>query len=286
MNESPFIIEVTEANFEQVVVQGSADKLVLADFWADWCNPCKILIPILSKLAIEYDGSVILAKINSDQEKNLSANFSIRSLPTVKIFKQGKFVDEFHGALPESEIREYIEKHVFRESDGVIQQAEDAFAGGDTEKASELLESVLAQDPSNLKAVILSARISLRKNMPDVAENLIRHLPLNVVDNEDVHQINILISFSKDVNKTDDIISVESRISTDDSPELKYTLACLYALSNKYEEALKLLLALVEKDKNYKEGKAKKHMTEIFELLGGSGPIVNLYRVKLSRLLH
>ena len=289
MTDSAFISNVTELTFEQEVIARSMTKPVLVDFWADWCNPCKILMPILSKLAEEYNGEFYLAKVNSDQEKNLSDKYGIRSLPSVKIFKQGNIVDEFNGAIPESKIRDFIDRHLFKKNDFAISEAKEAFSSGNIETAKNLINNVLAEDKSNKKAIILSARILVIENLPDQAEALLKHLPLANNDDEDIHHLRSLISLSKDVVNAPDIETLKKTViesNDENNIEAKFQLACRYALNDQFEEALKLFIEIVEKDKTFKEGAARKHIIAIFDVLGGSGPLVNIYRIKLSRLLH
>ncbi|WP_295471797.1 thioredoxin, partial [Thiolapillus sp.] len=105
MSTSPYIIEITKDNYQTDVIERSAQVPVLVDFWAPWCQPCKILMPVLANLAEQYGEKFILAKINTEEEQELAAQFAIRSIPTVKLFVNGQPVDEFAGALPEADIR-------------------------------------------------------------------------------------------------------------------------------------------------------------------------------------
>ena len=121
MSDTPFVIDIQDsAHFEQQVIEASKQQPVLVDFWAEWCQPCKTLIPLLTQLANDYNGAFILAKVNADEQQELVAAAGVRNLPTVKLFKDGMVVDEFMEAKPESELRDFLNAHVNKEEDNKI----------------------------------------------------------------------------------------------------------------------------------------------------------------------
>ena len=120
MADAPFTVEVTRDNYAQLM-QASFEVPVLMDFWADWCQPCHMLMPVLARLAEEYQGKFLLAKLNTEQEQEIAAQFGIRSIPTCKLFVDGQPVDEFMGALPEQGVRQFLDKHITREPNPAVE---------------------------------------------------------------------------------------------------------------------------------------------------------------------
>ena len=156
MAESPYIIDVTRENYAQVM-KASFEVPVLIDFWASWCQPCQALMPVLAKLADEYQGKFVLGKLNTEEQQEIAAQFGIRSIPNVKLFRNGQPVDEFMGALPERAVREFLDRHIARESDVTVQEAREKLAAGDADAAIALLNQARAADPDNPRVVLALA---------------------------------------------------------------------------------------------------------------------------------
>jgi putative thioredoxin len=162
MAESAFIIDVTRENYEQVM-QASFKVPVLMDFWADWCQPCQALMPILARLAEEYQGKFLLAKLNTEEQQEIAARFAIRSIPTVKLFQNGEPVDEFMGALPDQAVRQFLDKHIVDEEKLAEEKARQlqffeervADAPGTAD-----LEARVAEEPNDLESLYA---LALRK---------------------------------------------------------------------------------------------------------------------------
>src|SRR4030065_277949 len=159
MSPSPHIADVNQQTFESLVLAKSREIPVLADFWAAWCGPCKQLMPVLAKLADEYDGKFFLAKINSDTEQPLAARYGVKSLPTVKLFRNGQVVEEFMGAQPEKAIRALLDRHIPRASDTLVDNALQVLRAGQPDQALAILQQAVKTDPGNDRAKLELARL-------------------------------------------------------------------------------------------------------------------------------
>ena len=170
-------IQVSSETFETDVLKKSLETPVLVDFYADWCGPCKSLGPILERLADEYAGAFILAKVDSDAEQTLVAGMGVRSLPTVVLFKDGQPADHFMGALSEGEIRAMLDKHVERVEATPLERAADLVERGQYEEAIALYQLITADDPENYDAYLDMAQALLRNGDSASAEAIIERLP-------------------------------------------------------------------------------------------------------------
>jgi putative thioredoxin len=287
MADSPFIFDVTAENFRQVVLETSMSRPVLVDFWAEWCNPCKALMPTLAKLADEYQGKFILAKVNTEQQQQLAAHFGIRSIPCVKLFFKGQMADEFLGALPEAEIRSFLDKHIPRESDGLLAQAEQLLLQGDAEGASALIQQAAAMDPGSARVMLANARLLAATGKLDEAEQQIQAMPPEERDKPEVVAMLARLQFDRSTAGAPPVEVLEKRLQENPADcEALHQLANHRIVQNDLEGALELLLSLMQKDRSYGDDAARKDMLRIFELLGGQGDLVKRYRNRMFNLLH
>jgi putative thioredoxin len=180
MSKTPYIFDATTANFAEQVIAKSHQLPVLVDFWAGWCQPCQVLMPVLQRLAEDYGGKFLLAKVNADTEQALAIQYRVRGLPTLKLFRHGGIVDELVGVQPESVIRMAIDRHVVRESDRLVEQAQQAQAQGQQEQSLTLLQQAVEMEPENHQAAIALATALLTQGATAEAEHILQTLPPDV----------------------------------------------------------------------------------------------------------
>lgn len=287
MSHSPYIVEATQDNFDQLVLEHSRQVPVVVDFWADWCAPCKMLMPVLTALAEEYGGTFILAKVNTDEQQALAAQYGVRSLPTVKVYKDGGVVDEFMGAQPASTIRAILDRHIERESDRLREQAAIMLEQGDSDGALELLESTAQSDPGNPRVKIDLARTLLRRGEPEKAEIVLDDLRGEARDSSEVKRLKAQLSFARIASEEADLSKLERAVVADpDDLDTRYRLAAHYVLRGDFEAAMNQLLEIMRRDRSFRDDAARKGLLAVFEILGGRGELVNRYRSQMFNILH
>ena len=277
MMASQFIIDVSETTFEYEVVAYSKNKPVLVDFWAEWCRPCKMLGPILEKLVNEAGGSMRLAKVNIDQNPNLAMQFGVRSIPTVKAFIDGRVAGEFAGALPEGQIRAFLdtlrppnplELDLARANSFLLSQQ-----WGDAETT---LRSILEQDAESQEAMIGLAKVLLAQDKPSEAMAMLE----NVVSARLVNTVDLLRPFAQaliDLHR-------ETLPGENDLDAIFYNSMRL-ASQAKYPMALDGLLDILRQDKRYRGKTAQNVILGILEVMGEEDPDTRAYRAELASVL-
>lgn len=286
MTASPFIADVTQNSFESEVLVRSRATPVLVDFWAAWCGPCKMLMPVLTQLAGEYQGKFFLAKVNSDNEQALANQYGIRSLPTVKLFRNGQVVDEFMGVQPEKAIRALLDRHIPRESDARIEIAALAVRAGRLDEALTILQQAASSDPGNDRVKLELARLSLHLGRADDADKTLATLSNETRDGADAVALRAQLEFARIVQtaRAPDQLLHAVQANPKDSAA-RYELAAHLVVRQQFEAALDQLLDIVRTDRKWNHDAARKAMVSIFNLLGNN-ETVNQYRRKLSMVLN
>ena len=279
-------IQVTGANFEADVIGKSGTVPVLVDFYADWCGPCKSLAPTLEKLANEYAGAFILAKVDSDAEQMLVSSMGVRSLPTVVLFKDGQPVDHFMGVLPEGEIRQILEKHVEKKEASPLERARSLAAEGNFSESIALYQLVTADEPENTDVILEMATCYLSSGDGETAENLVLQLSEALQMDPRAKKIlanRVFLEVLKDAPTRIDCIE---RIEKDKSDlEAFYFLAAFFMIDDEVDKAIDALITVIKMDREFLKGDAKKLLITIFDRLGAEDPRSRAGRRQLASIL-
>lgn len=288
MNESPYVFEVNQHNFAPVVVENSQRVPVLVDFWADWCQPCQVLTPLLTKLAQEYRGGFVLAKVNADAEQALAGHFRVRSLPTVMVVWQGQIVEQLVGVQPESAYREIIDRFVAQPAgDPVLEQAELLWQRGRQKQAVELLREALQQEPASVELKMALAARLLQLDRDEEARNLLQSLPPEERDRQPASGLLARLRFAELTQGAPDIAKLEARVrAKPDDCAARRQLAARYVLAGNYEAALEQFMDILRRDPKFEDEAARKGLLAIFDILGNENPLVTTYRRRMFSMLH
>jgi len=279
--------EVTEQNFSSQVIEASHQQPVLVDFWATWCGPCQSLMPILEQLAQSYQGKFLLAKVEIDSQQGLASQFGVRSVPTVKLVKNGQIVDEFTGALPESQIRTFLDKHIENESDQLMQQALMLYQQGDSEAALSQMGQILLAHPDNLNNKLIYTNILLREQHVDEAKKLLDSLSAEASDNPQVQAMQAQLEFIHIVDNAPDMASLQQQLADNpDNSEARYQLSAHAILQGQFDIAFEQLLEVVKRDRQFQDDAGRKALLKLFDLLGDKHELVSSYRRKLAMALN
>ena len=289
MSDNPFVSVVTQHTFSDEVIERSKTTPVLVDFWAEWCGPCKMLMPILDKLALEYEGKFCVAKVDTETEQELAATHGIRSLPTVRMFRDGAAVDEFMGALPESGVREFVERHLPRPADDHLVQAAALAGEGKLSDAVALLKASLEDDPDYLKLRLALASHLLEAKKAAEAADLLRSIPLAAAQDPRTKQLRARIELALSVDSATDIESLRSRVEqSPDDLEARITLA-QRALQDpdQLESAMTQFLEIIRLDRGGEFAqKARATLLQVFQTLDPQDDRVKRCRRELAQALN
>lgn len=275
-------LDVGLADFDQHVLEESKTRPVVVDFWAPWCGPCKSLKPILEKLAAEYGGAFRLAKINSDENQELATRYGVRGIPSVKAFVNGEAVDEFSGALPESEVRAFLDRLIPGPADEMRAAARELRAAGDMAGALQKLAEASRLDPDHVGIRLDATEIMLDLGEADEARRLIG----NLTDDVDprVTQLRARLQFLGAAG--DDPAALEARVAANENDlAARLKLATLAVAAGQYEAGMDQLLEIIRRDRSFENDVGRTTLLAVFDLLG-SDPLVSLYRRKLASALN
>ena len=279
---SDHALDVDLTDFQQNVVEESRNRPVVVDFWAPWCGPCKSLKPILEKLAAEYGGKFLLAKVNSDDSQELATRYGVRGIPSVKAFINGEPVDEFSGALPEDEVRVFLDRLLPSPAEDMRGQAAGLRAAGDMSAALQTLAEASKLDPAHVGIRLDATEIMLDLGEADEARRLLG----NLTDDADprVAQLKARLQFMGEAGE--DEAALNTRVANNENDlEARLKLANLHVASGQYEAGMDQLLEIIYRDRTFEDDIGRKTLLSVFDLLAGD-PLVSQYRRKLASALN
>ena len=277
-------IDVNEENFEAEVLERSTEVPVMVDFWAEWCGPCKVLGPVLEKLADEYAGEFILAKVNVDENQGLAGAFGIQGIPAVKLFKDGDLASEFTGALPEPMLREFLSKFLPTAADKQALEAQALEEEGKTAEAKALYQTILESDSNHAKALLGLGRLAMNEGDSATALEHLDKVPMVADERKEADRL--IARLNLQAGGTANEAALREKVKVEpNNIAARFELAQALAGAEKYEEALNEFLTIVKADREFQDDGARKAMIQIFEVLGPDDPLTDKYRSELAKVL-
>ncbi|VUD69026.1 Thioredoxin [Thalassocella blandensis] len=283
---NPNIQDITPENAQALLIEESFQRPVLVDFWADWCGPCKSLMPVLEKLAAEFQGQFLLAKVNADEQQMIASQFGVRSLPTVYLIKDGQPVDGFSGAQPEQQIRELLQKYLPSPAELALKEVEPLLAAENYAEAYPALKQAY-EDSSQAAAIALPlAQCLIHLKRYDEAEGVLKGVKM--VDQDALYEQCVAqLDLARTAEKSPEITALEAELKqAPDDKAIQLKLAVQYSQHEYHADALAMLYSIISRDLNFADGEAKKTYLDILASLGKSDPAAVEYQRKLYTLLY
>ena len=283
---SEHIVEIDASNAQQYLIDESFSRPVVIDFWADWCAPCKVLMPILEKLARDYNGQFLLAKVNADDQQMIASQFGVRSLPTVMVMKEGQPVDGFAGAQPEPEVRKLLDKYLPKPWDLLFNQARELVDGGKYSEALPVLQNAYSSSGERGDIASLLALALTHLKRYSEAEKVLKKVKL--ADQDDQYkQAKAQLEIALEAKKAPELEALENKVKgAPEDWDLAFQLAVQYSQHEYHREALETLFPIIKKEINFRNGEAKKVFMDILAILGKGDPLAVEYQRKLYTLLY
>jgi putative thioredoxin len=287
---SSAVIDTTTATFRQDVLTASMDQLVLVDFWAPWCGPCKQLAPVLEKVVQASAGKVRLVKLNIDDHPQIPGQLGIQSIPAVIAFKSGQPVDGFMGAVPESQIKAFIEKHAGPVGpsplEAMMEEAHALHEAGDATGASTLYVMVLQEQPDHVGALLGMAKLHLEEEDLEGARGFMAQIPEDKHNDPQVSVVQAAIDLKEQSAALGDLTEIEARVAANPQDhQARFDLALALAAHHQEDRATDELIEIVRRDRTWNDDGARKQLLQFFEVWGAMDDRSKAGRRKLSTVI-
>jgi len=279
---SPYVVDAHDQSFTLEVIERSHQTPVLVDCWAEWCAPCKTLGPTLERLAEEYSGRFILAKVNIDDAQQVAMAMRVQSVPFMMLFIDGRPVDALVGNQPEPALRAFLDQHLPPDLTDPYTEAQLALERGDVLSAKQALQLAIELDPQHGDALLALGRLLLSSGSVEEAMLTLKQIPSTHAQHETAQRILSLAGFADDVR---DPAVLRDALALNDDPELWYQLGATLALQGQFSDACEAFLKVVSLDRSYRQDAGRAALLLIFDALGGEGALVQTYRRRLASLL-
>jgi putative thioredoxin len=283
---APWVVDVTEGDFQQMVLDESHRRPVVVDFWAPWCGPCRALGPVLEKVVAGRAGAVLLARVNTDEAPGLAQYFRIAAIPAVKAFRNGTLVHEFEGVLPESALRSFLDAISSAEAGGALARAQ-ALEAEQPAQAEALYRKVLEEDSDSAEARVGLARVLLAQGRTGEVEDLLAPVGSEGPAGAEAERLLARLYFDRASRDLADEDTLRKRVQADPKAATpRHEVGCVLARRGAYPEALEMLFSAAERDPALAAGAVREAMVQVFHALGNDHRLANDYRGRLARLLY
>lgn len=281
-----YIVDIDESNAAQLLIEESHQRPVVVDFWADWCEPCKVLMPVLEKIAHEYQGAFLLAKVNADEQQMITQQFGVRSLPTVMVVQGGQPVDGFAGAQSEAQVRELLQKYLPKPWDGLVRLARESMASGDFAAALAPLRQAWDESGHDHEITLAYGQALIETMRLDEAEQVLGTVRLADQD-ADWKQLQAQLQLKREAAKSPEIEALEAQLEQDPgNHDVRAQLAVAYSNAGYAKDALENLYTILRTDLDHAGGATKKALLDAIASLGKGDPLAAEYQRKLYSLLY
>ena len=285
MSSSPYVIDVTNENFERDVLQASLERPIVIDFWAEWCGPCRTLGPLLERLIDERGGAVTLAKINVDDAPDIARAFQISGIPAIRVIHQRQLVTGFEGLLPESSLRQFLDEIAPGSDPGL--RASHQVEHQDPALAEQRYRELIAADSNNLMARVGLAELLFEQGRYAEIRDLVDPVGTSGEAGAQAERLLARLWLREKASELPDTVTLSATVQREPkNAQARLQLGIRLADAGNYPEALAALLAAAELDFHLANGAAREAMVKVFYCLGTNHPLANDYRNRLARLLY